>query len=234
MKKLIVTSGKGGVGKSTLLRALIAHASQKNLKYRAFDGDGSNASLARFHSESTVVDVDGDLRVQNWFENAVVPALMDSDVDLVLLDLGSGAERVFRQWCVENDAATLLAEEKIKITVCHVFDPTLDAASPFLDTVGVLTGVEHVIWFNHGLAKGLDTYEPAKAFNAILGEPEFMEASVGIKRCVIPPLLENNKLDAIDLGFIQATAEQSPLTLFERMRVKRWMQDMSKQFAEVL
>lgn len=234
MKKLVVSSGKGGVGKSTLLRALVAHASQKNLKFCAFDGDASNASLNRFHTASTVVDVDGDLRIKNWIEAAVVPTLTDAAVELVMLDLGSGAERLFRQWCSDNQAAALLAQEEVEIVVFHVLDPTLDSVSPLLDTVTTLPDVRHVIWMNHGLAKGLDTYDPAQAFISILSEPEFHAIAEGKPIQVIPPLLESGKIDAADLPFVNAISPQSPLTLFERARVKRWLQEMSRQFSEVL
>jgi hypothetical protein len=233
MKKLVVTSGKGGVGKSTLLRAAIAFAEQKGIRFKAFDGDGSNSSLNRFHSNAIVVDVDGELLVQNWFETVVIPALMDQETQLVMLDLGSGAERIFRKWCDENDAAALLAEEKIRIVICHVFDPTLDSATPFLDTVAALPQVSHTIWFNHGMAKGLDSPHPEKAFEALIREPEFQETALDMERYVIPPLLESGKLDAADLNFTNAISPTSQLTLFERMRVKRWLDQMASQLAEI-
>lgn len=233
-KKLIVTNGKGGVGKSTIQRALIHLAKAKKINYQAFDGDASNASLARFYPESIVLDVDGDGRIKNWFENAVIPRLLDSDTEWVLLDLGSGGERLFRTWCLENEATELLAAEKIEIVLIHVMDPTLDSISPLLDGIDAIPDVRHVLVFNLGMAKGIDAYEPEKAFAPILKEPEFIEAASGRALIKVPPLLEAAQLDAVDLSFDRSMAADSPLNLFERMRVKRWIEHVSGEFLRVL
>lgn len=233
-KRLIVTNGKGGVGKSTLQRAMIHLARTRGLAYQAFDGDGSNASLTRFYPESVVLDVDGDGLIKNWFENAVVPSLLDADTEWVLLDLGSGGERLFRTWCKENDAAELLAAEKIEIVLLHVMDPTLDAVSPFLDGVDALPEVRHVLVFNLGMVKGVEAYDPEKAFTPILREREFIDAARGRALIRMQPLLEAAQLDAGDLSFEAAVASGSPLNLFQRMRVKRWIEDLGSELSRVL
>ena len=232
-KKLIVLSGKGGVGKSTLARALITHAARKNIAFRAFDGDGSNASLARFHSEVDVIDVDGDLRIADWYESQVIPALLADDCQIVLLDLGAGAERLFRTWCIHNQAVDVLAGESVAISLWHVLDPTLDAVSPLLEAVQLLPQVEHVVWLNHGLAKGLDVTAPDRAFDAIRREPEFIDVVRDRKVCVMPPLLEGPLIDAQDLSFEEALATHGPLALFQRLRVKRWLEQVGLAIDQV-
>ena len=233
-KKLVVLSGKGGVGKSTLARALIAYADSRSIACRAFDADGSNASLARFYPEVEVIDVDGDLRISGWYERQVIPALLSGDNQIVLLDLGAGAERLFRSWCVDNDAVNVLARELVSISLWHVLDPTLDSVSPFLESVQLLPNVDHLVWFNHGLAKGLDVADPNRAFDAIRHEPEFIIALASRRLCVIPLLLEGAIIDAQDLSFEDAIAANSSLTLFQRLRVKRWLEQVGASIDEVL
>lgn len=233
-KRLVVLCGKGGVGKSTLARALIAYARSRSIGLCAFDGDGSNASLTRFYAESRVIDVDGDLQIASWYESQVVPALLTGDAQIVLLDLGAGAERLFARWCIDNAAADVLAEESVRIALWHVMDPTLDAISPFLDAVQRLPAVEHTLWFNHGLAKGLDVADPERAFSAIRREPEFIEALGDRQICVIPALLEGGLIDQRDLSFEAAIAADGPLNLFQRLRVKRWVEHVGLTIDEVL
>ncbi len=234
-KQLITIMGKGGVGKSLLARAVMCHAGQQNLPIAAFDGDASNASLARFYPKAHVVDVDGDLATTHWYETHVVPPLLESGPRIVLLDLGAGSERLFRRWCLENHAPEVLREQGVEMAIWHAMDPSLDSVSPFLDTVASLPDVRHVVWFNHGLAKGMDVAQPERAFAAIGREPEFIEAVQDRLQLVIPNLPASAEIDAQDLRFeLAGSAQGSPLFLFERMRVFRWMQNMSAALTQAL
>lgn len=234
-KQLVTIMGKGGVGKSLLARAIMCHAQQQNLPVAAFDGDASNASLARFYPEAHVVDVDGDLATTHWYETHVVPPLLEPGPRIVLLDLGAGSERLFRRWCQENHAPDVLQEQGVEMVIWHVMDPSLDSVSPFLDTVASLPGIRHVVWFNHGLAKGLDMAQPENAFAAICREPEFIEAIQDRLQLVIPNLPASADIDARDLRFeVAGAARESPLFLFERIRVHRWMETMSSALTHAL
>lgn len=234
-KQLITIMGKGGVGKSVLARAVMCHAGQHNLPVIAFDGDASNASLSRFYREANVVDVDGDMATAHWYETHVVPPLLESGPRIVLLDLGAGSERLFRRWCKENNAPDVLKEQGVEMRLWHVMDPSLDSVSPFLDAVATLPEVAHVVWFNHGLAKGMDVAQPDRAFAAIGREAEFIEAIQDRLQLVIPNLPASAEIDAQDLRFeLAGSAQGSPLFLFERMRVFRWMQNMSAALTQAL
>lgn len=227
--RLVAISGKGGTGKSMIARALVWHYRHRDIRFEAFDADGSNATLARFYPTTRVVDVDGDGLVEHWFETSVVPALVDSEADRVILDLGAGAERLFRQWANRNDAVALLGEQAVEITLIHVMDPSLDSISPFLENVQLLPGMAHVVVFNLGLAKGLQAYEPSKAFDAIRAEPEFINAAHELPIVGLPPLLEAGELDAGDIPFEHAIDHGGPLNLFGRMRVKKWLETVSTE-----
>lgn len=227
--RLNVVSGKGGVGKSMFSRAMAWSWGSVGAQFKAFDADGSNATMARFVPNTTVVDVDGDGRVSSWFERVVMPPLVAGDTRHALLDLGSGAERLFRGWACANEAPALLRDIGVEITIWHLLDPSVDSISPMLDTVSVLPDVEHAIVFNLGLAKGVHTYDPAAAFAAIEAEPEFQEASKGRPMLKMPPLLEAARIDRDDMTFELAVSEKSPLFIFERVRVYRWLDRMRNE-----
>lgn len=229
-RRLHVVSGKGGVGKSTLSRAIAWSWQSCNLRFSAFDADCSNSTLARFLPGTVVVDVDGDGLVNRWFEETVIPSVLTGH-SRVLLDLGAGAERLFRTWSSNNEAPALLASEGVGICVWHMLDPSIDSVSPMLDTMTAMPDVDHVVVFNLGLAKGLHSYQPEAAFAAILQEPEFQEAAKNKTIIKLPPLLDGAKLDAADMDFTAAIAEGSPLTIFEKMRVKKWLLSTRDQVA---
>jgi hypothetical protein len=91
-----------------------------------------------------------------------------------------------------------------------------------------------VVWLNHGLAKGLDVTAPDRAFDAIRREPEFIDVVRARKVCVMPPLLEGPLIDAQDLSFEEALAAHGPLALFQRLRVKRWLEQVGLAIDQVL
>lgn len=229
-RRLHVASGKGGVGKSTLSRSIAWVWQSCDLPFTAFDADASNATLARFLPGTVVLDVDGDGLVNRWFEETVIPSVLTGQTR-VLLDLGAGGERLFRMWSANNDAPALLSAEEVEICVWHLLDPSLDSISPMLDTMAAMPDVEHMVVFNLGLAKGIHSYQPEAAFAAILQEPEFQEAAKGRTVIKLPPLLDGARLDAADMDFSAAIADGSPLTLFEKMRVKKWLLSVREQVA---
>ena len=232
LRRLHVIAGKGGVGKSMLARALMWLSADQKRPMMAFDGDGSNASLFRFHQEAEVVDVDGDGLVARWYEERVIPALIDEGRHDVLLDLGAGAERLFRSWAARNDAPALLREAGAEIVVWHVLEPSLDSVSPLLDTIAALPEVSHSIVLNLGLARGVHAYDPESAFAPMLAEPEFREAIDGRTLCRLPPLLDASKFDQLDLAFSAALQPDSALTLFERARLRKWLSSVREQVKE--
>lgn len=211
-----------------LSRALAWAWQSYNFRVIAFDADCSNATLTRFLPGTVLVDVDGDGLVNRWFEEKVVPAILN-DSPRVLLDLGAGGERLFRNWSANNDAPSLLAEQGVEICVWHALDPSLDSVSPMLDTMAAMPKVTHLIAFNLGLAKGVHSYRPLDAFEAIQLEQEFIEAARDKPIIKIPPLLDVARLDAADMSFTDAVGDASPLTIFEKMRVNKWLLSVRDQ-----
>ncbi len=57
--RLVLTHGeKGGVGKTTVARVIADFLNARNAAFRAFDAEGSNGQMLRFHpSETAAVDV---------------------------------------------------------------------------------------------------------------------------------------------------------------------------------
>jgi hypothetical protein len=50
----------------------------------------------------------------------------------------------------------------------------------------------------------------------------------------MPPLLEGPLIDAQDLSFEEALAAHGPLALFQRLRVKRWLEQVGLAIDQVL
>jgi hypothetical protein len=88
MKPTIILIGadKGGVGKTTLSRALLDHLARKDISARAFDTENPRGSLKRFHPDITEVidftDVADQMKVLDTLES--------TDARVTLVDLKAG------------------------------------------------------------------------------------------------------------------------------------------------
>lgn len=88
MKPTIILIGadKGGVGKTTLSRALLDHLARKDISARAFDTENPRGSLKRFHSDITEVIDFADVADQM----KVLDTLQSTDARVTLVDLKAG------------------------------------------------------------------------------------------------------------------------------------------------
>ena len=148
---LIAIHGKGGAGKSTVARYLV-HRALAAGGVAAFDGDASNGTLARFYRDQVArVPTDDPAGVAIWLERAVWPAAAAGKT--VVLDLGSGAERIFTQWAASAGLLAVAEEAKIAVTLIGVLDPSKDALAPARAAVEALPDARHVMVRNAGRVK---------------------------------------------------------------------------------
>jgi hypothetical protein len=83
---ILIGADKGGVGKTTLSRALLDHFARKDISARAFDTENPRGSLKRFHPDITEVidftDVADQMKVLDTLES--------TDARVTLVDLKAG------------------------------------------------------------------------------------------------------------------------------------------------
>jgi hypothetical protein len=83
---ILIGADKGGVGKTTLSRALLDHFARKDISARAFDTENPRGSLKRFHPDITEVidftDVADQMKVLDTLES--------TDARVTVVDLKAG------------------------------------------------------------------------------------------------------------------------------------------------
>lgn len=139
----VVGADKGGVGKTTVTRALLAYFEDHGIESKAFDTEEKPGVLARYHPEKTeLVDLtksDGQMKVFDNLSRAAVTvidckaALLTPTLEL-LRDIGF----------LEQVAAG-----KIEVVVLHVMGATKSSLEEIEKAASVLVGAKHFLVTNH-------------------------------------------------------------------------------------
>lgn len=231
--QLIAIHGKGGAGKSTVARYLVHRCAANGGAVAAFDADASNGTLTRFYRDAvTRVPTDEPAGVAAWFERAVWPA---AEAKTVVLDLGSGAERVFLEWASSAGLLAVAKEAGVSVTLVGVLDPSKDALAPAKAAVDMLPSARHVMVRNLGRTK------PGEDFGVIDDHPAWAGiVKAGVHVVDMPMLAVTAPLiDRLNATFTDALAGcprdgAAQIGPFDRQRVKLWIEAMDTAFAPIL
>lgn len=141
---ILVGADKGGVGKTTVARALLDYFARKNVLTRAFDTENPRGSLHRFYpSQTEVIDLNNvahQMKVLDTMETANVPVTV---VDLKAGNLSYSLdlfERIGVLEAARNGAFTL--------GLFHVVGPSIASLDEIGELSHYLQGVEYVLTRN--------------------------------------------------------------------------------------
>jgi hypothetical protein len=121
-RSIYIGGGKGGVGKSTLARALLDYYDLRGESYFAFDGDLENPSLSRFFDEAQPLAS----QTPEGFE-AVVRQLETGNKSQVVADLGAGTQRHMADFEKALGLATAAKDFGFKPVLVFVLAPSKDS-----------------------------------------------------------------------------------------------------------
>jgi hypothetical protein len=138
---ILVGADKGGVGKTTLARALLDYFARKNVLTRAFDTENPRGSLHRFYPNITeIIDLNNvahQMRVLDTMETANVPVTV---VDLKAGNLSYSLdlfERIGVLEAARNGMFTL--------GLFHVVGPSIASLDEIGELSRYLQGIEYVL-----------------------------------------------------------------------------------------
>jgi hypothetical protein len=138
---ILVGADKGGVGKTTLSRALLDYFARKNVLTRAFDTENPRGSLQRFYPANTeIIDLNNvahQMRVLDTMETANVPVTV---VDFKAGNLSYSLdlfERIGVLEAARNGMFTL--------GLVHVVGPSIASLDEIGEIAKYLQGIEYVV-----------------------------------------------------------------------------------------
>ena len=132
---ILVGADKGGVGKTTISRALLDYYGEKNILVRAFDTEHPRGTLQRFHPDITeIVDLTtvGD-------QMRVIDTLDTSQVKVSVIDIRAGLLSRTLEALQEIGFLDAAAEGQFDLHIVHVLGPSIASLeeiaeiAPFVD-----------------------------------------------------------------------------------------------------
>lgn len=207
---VLVGADKGGVGKTTVARALIDFMQDQKQSVRAFDTEANGPVLKRFWPAATVIDI------------ASIPGQMQifdgvSEGTATIVDIRAGMLSPTLEALAVSGIMDDVKAKRVRLLVLHVIGPTVASVREIADLVTKLQGAEHVIVRNHDRADA--------TFGVLTG------VNLSNNRVLDIPNLDQTSAEAVDQAdttfadFMQ-NAESRSL----RGRVKTWLGLVFGQF----
>ena len=227
---ILVGADKGGVGKTTISRALLDYFARKNILTRAFDTENPRGSLRRFYPNlAEVVDLGNvahQMRILDTMESANVPVTV---VDLKAGNL-SYALDLFERIGVLDAARNGM----FNMGLMHVVGPSIASLDEIGEIAKYLQGVQYVVGRNSINETNFfewDEVTHRKYFSAI---PKAQEINI--------PKLNEMAYEQVDVAgvtfkdFIEnkaADGSQGKFSFVLRGYVKKWCSEIDDEFHRV-
>lgn len=141
---ILVGADKGGVGKTTISRALLDYFARKNILARAFDTENPRGSLRRFYPAITeVIDLENvahQMKVLDTMETANVP--------VTLVDLKAGALSYALDIFERIGVLEAARSGQFTLGLFHIVGSSIASLDEIGEIAKYLNGVEYVVTRN--------------------------------------------------------------------------------------
>lgn len=141
---ILVGADKGGVGKTTISRALLDYFARKNVLSRAFDTENPRGSLRRFYPAITeIIDLENvahQMKVLDTMETANVP--------VTLVDLKAGALSYALDIFERIGVLEAARSGQFTLGLFHIVGSSIASLDEIGEIAKYLNGVEYVVTRN--------------------------------------------------------------------------------------
>lgn len=239
--RLIFLAGRGGTGKTLLLRWFCEVILGRGSTIVIADGDRTNRSLPKYF-EGVLAPPSADHgTVKRWLE-AIINSMTIERFDAVV-DLGGG-DIVLKDLARDIDLCSALTEAGIDVVLLHVVGPEIEHLSYLASTEAAgplgapLFGPERTaVILNEGLVSTDD--ELADVFSSLREHRVFRAAIArGARPIVMPklrPALEVNRRHVLFAAAAGGATSDGlpPMTFVDRQRVIMWLRMMDAAFKDI-
>jgi hypothetical protein len=227
---ILVGADKGGVGKTTISRALLDFFARKNVLTRAFDTENPRGTLKRFHPSITeIVDLGNvahQMRILDTLDTANVPVTV---VDFKAGNL-SYALDIFERIGVLEAARN----NAFNLGLFHVIGPSIASLDEIAEISPYLQGVNYVVARNFINETNFFEWDDATQQKYFAKIPKAQEISI--------PKLNEMAYEQVDLAGVtfkdfvdNRAADGTPgkFSFVLRGYVRKWCSEIEEQFNHV-
>jgi len=147
MKPTIILIGadKGGVGKTTLSRAVLDYLASNNILARAFDTETPRGTLLRFHpAETAVVDLTSAAD-----QMKIVDTLETAEIKVSVIDVRAGGFITALQALQDMGFLEAVAEGEFNFIVFHVLGPSIASLREIEEIAPYVENAHYFLVKNH-------------------------------------------------------------------------------------
>lgn len=142
---IIVGADKGGVGKTTVARAMLDYFADKNVLARAFDTESPRGTLKRFHPRVTeVVDL-----TQVADQMKVIDTLHSSEVKVSIIDVRAGLLSRTLKDLTDVGFFDAVENGEFKFALFHVLGPSVASLNEIEEVLPFTENGEYFVVKNH-------------------------------------------------------------------------------------
>ena len=227
---ILVGADKGGVGKTTVSRALLDYFIAHNIPTRAFDTESPRGTLKRFHPDVTeVVDITTTADQMKIFDT-----LSSTDAQITVIDVRAGL--LSHTLKALSDIGFLDAARKGQITfaVFHILGPSVASLDEIAETSGYMTDGNYFLVKNFINNTTFFEWNP-QTFNS------YFKHAKGTHEITIPKLNEMacEQVELASVPFVSFVANKTPdgntanYSFVLRGYVRHWLGNVWGEFDRV-
>ena len=138
---VLVGADKGGVGKTTVSRAMLDYLIAHNVPTRAFDTESPKGTLRRFHPDLIdVVDITSTADQMRIFDT-----LSSADAQVTVIDIRAGLLSSTLRSLRDIGFLDAAAKTQITFTVFHILGPSIASLEEIGDTAAFMNDAHYVL-----------------------------------------------------------------------------------------
>jgi hypothetical protein len=138
---ILVGADKGGVGKTTVSRALLDYFIAHNVPTRAFDTESPKGTLKRFHPDRTeVVDMHSTADQMKIFDT-----LSNTDAHVTVIDIRAGLLSTTLKSLRDIGFLETAKKAQLSFTVFHILGPSIASLSEIDETAGFMNDAHYIL-----------------------------------------------------------------------------------------
>ena len=154
---IMVGADKGGVGKTTVARALLDYFSASNVITRAFDTEHPRGTLQRFHPNITeVVDI-----TQTPDQMRILDTLNTSQVKVTVLDTRAGALTTSLEALRDVGFLDAVKNGEFNFVLFHILGPSIASLDEIAETAPFVTDANYFLVRNYVNDSTFFDWDPA-------------------------------------------------------------------------
>jgi hypothetical protein len=196
---ILVGADKGGVGKTTVTRALLDYFIAHNVPTRAFDTEAPKGTLSRFHPDITdVVDVTSTADQMRVFDTLAT-------TDVTVIDVRAGLLSATLRMLRDIGFLETAKKNQIGFAMFHILGPSIASLEEIGETANFMNDASYFLVKNFINNTTFFEWDPATYNN-------YFKRIKGAQEVTVPKLNEMacEQVELASVSFVQFVANKAP------------------------